>query len=132
MVRDLLDYATKRAEADLQAPAAAAAPPEQASSRGPAYAAEADGRDRHGAAEGRAAGPLVILHLDPEGERLESFLLRLRSMWWPAAAEANANPRSPAPEPRVSDKVDGVKEKVDGVKRGGDGQRQRGRGPGGR
>ena len=127
----------------------------QASSRSPAYAAEADdsagegkeeesrggrvpwlggqGGDRYGAAGGQAAGrPLVILHLDLEGERLESFLLRLRSMWWPAAAEANANPRSPAPEPRVSDKVDGVKEKVDGVKRGGDGQRQRGRGPGGR
>ncbi len=37
-------------------------------------------------------------------------------MWWPAAAEANENPRSPAPEPRVSDKVDSVKEKVDCVK----------------
>jgi hypothetical protein len=35
-----------------------------------------------------AAARAVVLELHPEGERLESFLLRLRSAWWPAVSAA--------------------------------------------
>ena len=35
-----------------------------------------------------AAARAVVLELHPEGERLESFLLRLRSAWWPEVSAA--------------------------------------------
>eukprot|EP00802_Teleaulax_amphioxeia_P007954 Tamp_07962.p1 GENE.Tamp_07962~~Tamp_07962.p1 ORF type:complete len:472 (-),score=79.53 Tamp_07962:347-1762(-) len=108
VVRDLLDYALERAG---DGSGAAAAAPVQASS----VQASAQENSRLCSAAARAP-PLVILHLDPQGERLEEFLHRLRGLWWPDTAadtaEAGASAPAPAPAARESNTVAGVKEVV--------------------
>jgi hypothetical protein len=50
-----------------------------------------------------AAARAVVLELHPEGERLESFLLRLRSAWWPEVSAAGEGGHAADAHPHTRD-----------------------------